>query len=74
MHILPIAFLIGIGTGCQQWFSKIFIFLLVILQIILINLCEILLQCKCSSVLSFYLCNTCLLLLLIFFIFCPRNW
>lgn len=51
MHILPMEFLISIGTGCQQWFSKIFISLLVILQIILINLCEILLQCKCSSVL-----------------------
>lgn len=51
MRILPTEFLIGIGTGCQQWFSKIFIFLLVILHIILVNLCEALLQCKCSSAL-----------------------
>lgn len=65
MHIPPTEFLIGIGTGCQQRFSKMFIFLLVILQIILINLCEILLQCNGSSVL---ICHfTCIILVYFYY-------
>lgn len=55
MYFLPIEFSIGIGTGWRHCFSKIFSFLLVILPIILINLHEVLLQCKCSRVLIYHL-------------------